>query len=310
MVLAALRNTNLANLRYRPPYMAVGGHGSRKPSAPMGVVKVVAMDDGFAPSGDHWIYYVEAGSGEPVLFIHAGVADSRMWLPQMEDVPKGFRFIAYDQRGFGRTKVGTESGRPLGDVISLLDYFSIDRAVLVGCSIGAGIALDVAIEHTERVRGLVLVGANSPGFEPANGYYESPQWPEAVAAFKAGDFQRVAELDYEMWMVGYGRERVDVTDDLRPLFIEMDLTALESEQKREELAVEGPDRAAALRGIEQPTLSVVGMYDLPDIQAAAHDLAAKLSGRPASVIPNSAHLPSLQNPTDFNAVLGEFLGSL
>lgn len=290
--------------------MALWAHGSLDQEPLEGDVKVATMNDGFAPSGDHWLYYMEAGSGEPVLFIHAGVADSRMWSPQLENVPDGFRFIAYDQRGFGKTKVGTESGRPLGDVISLLDYFSIDQAVLVGCSIGAGIALDVAIDHPERVHGLVLVGANSPGFEPPDGYYESPQWPDAVAAFKEGDFQRVAELDYEMWMVGYGRDPVDVADDLRALFIEMDLIALESEEKREQLAVAGPDRAAAMRGIEQPTLSVVGQFDLPDIQAAAHDLAAKLSKRPASVIPDSAHLPSLQNPDAVNAELGLFLGTL
>lgn len=268
------------------------------------------MKDGFAPAGDHWLYYIESGAGDDVVFIHAGVADSRMWLPQLKEPPEGFRLIAYDQRGFGKTKVGTESGRPLGDVIAILDYFSIEEAVLVGCSIGAGIALDVAIEHPDRVRGLVLVGANSPGYEPDDGYYESPQWPEAVEAFKAGDFQRVAELDYEMWMVGYGRDAQSVDEELKSMFVEMDLTALESEEQREELAVEGPDRAAAIGGLDVPTLAVVGQFDLPDIQGAAHDLASKLSRRPATVISNAAHLPSLQNPTEFNTALAKFLGSL
>jgi pimeloyl-ACP methyl ester carboxylesterase len=268
------------------------------------------MNDGFAPAGDHWLYYQENGSGEPVIFLHAGVADSRMWLAQLEAVPEGHRFIAYDQRGFGKTKVGDESGRPHRDVLAILDYFSIDEAVIVGCSMGGGIAIDLALENPDRVKALGLVGAGSPGFEPEGGHYEPPQWPKAVEAFKAGDLERVAELDYEMWMIGHGRDAADMDHSLKDLFLAMDLTALQSEAKRDGLTEPGPDRASGFRGLSKPIRAIVGEYDLPDVVAAAHDIAKKKSGETAVVIPDSAHLPSIQNPEAFNDAIFRFLDSV
>jgi pimeloyl-ACP methyl ester carboxylesterase len=268
------------------------------------------VNDGYAPSGSDWIYYREAGSGHPVVFIHAGVADSRMWLPQLEAVPDGFRYIAFDQRGFGNSKVGGSKYNSYRDVLALMDYLDCDKAVLVGCSIGAGIALDLAIEAPKRVSGLVLVGADSPGFEPEEGLFEPPQWREAVAAFKAGDYERVAQLDAEIWLAGHGRELDQVDPDLRALFLEMDLHPLRSEGERDELRTAGPDREKAIRGIEKPTLVMVGAYDMPDLQAAAHHLASRLSKRSAVVIEDAAHLPGFEQPDAFNAALVNFLETI
>lgn len=268
------------------------------------------MNDGYAPSGSDWIFYREAGSGQAVVFIHAGVADSRMWLPQLEAVPDGYRYIAFDQRGFGNSKVGGSEYNSYQDALALMDYLECERAVLVGCSIGAGIALDVAIEKPGRVSGLVLVGADSPGFEPEGGRFEPPQWKEAVEAFKSGEYERVAQLDAEIWLAGHGRELHQVDPNLRTLFLEMDLAPLRSEAERGELHTAGPDREKAIRGIEKPTLVIVGAYDLPDLQAAAHDLAARLSKRSAVVIEDAAHLPGFEQPDAFNAALVNFLETI
>ncbi len=153
--------------------------------------RVVSVKDGFVPTGDDSLFYRENGEGHLVLFIHAGVADSRMWIPQIEAVPDGFHFVAFEQRGFGRSEVGTNEYADHLDALAVLDHFTADTAVVVGCSIGASTALQVTIEAPNRVAGLVLIGANSPGVEPPNGYYEPPQWPKAVKAFAAGDLETV-----------------------------------------------------------------------------------------------------------------------
>lgn len=269
------------------------------------------MKEGFASARGHQMFYRDSGSGRAVVFIHAGIADSRMWIPQLDAVPEGFRFLALDLRGFGQTDLGKEVFRAEADVLAILDFFRFDSAVLVGCSIGAGVALDLAIAQPKRINGLVIVGGNSPGYEPPDGYYEPPQWPEAVKAYKAGDMDRVARLDAEMWGAGYGRTIEEVDSDMVELLIEMDRTALAREELREKLQeVDIDQRSNGIASIDCPTLVIVGDYDLPDIRSAADDLAAKLSDRPAVVIPESAHLAGLEQPEAFNKALFEFLGSI
>jgi len=107
-----------------------------------------------------------------------------MWLPQLEAVPDAYRYVAHDERGFGSTEVGDTQFSSYRDVLTVMDSLGIATTVLVGCSMGAGVALDVAIVAPQRVSGMVLVGAASPGLEVDPS--EPPEWPEAVKAFKAG----------------------------------------------------------------------------------------------------------------------------
>ncbi|MEX0796446.1 MAG: alpha/beta hydrolase [Acidimicrobiia bacterium] len=266
------------------------------------------MNESYVTSGQERIFFREAGEGTPVVFIHAGVADSRMWLPQLEAVPDGYRYVAHDERGFGGTDVGDTSFSSHRDVLTVMDSVDIDRAVLVGCSMGGGVALDVAIVAPERVSALVLVGAASPGLvvDP----YEPPEWPEAVKAFKAGDMERVAHLDAAMWLAGYGRELEAVAPGLVEIFLEMDLTALRNEAKRDELRTPGPDRVAGIAKIEQSALIVVGEYDLPDIREAADHLASRLSDGPAVVVEDAAHLVGFEQRDAFDAALVDFLKTI
>lgn len=293
-----------------PRYLELPADGNETWKEPQSRM-VSGMKEGFASADGHRVYYREAGSGRPVVFIHAGVADSRMWSPQLEATPEGHRFLAIDLRGYGKTPLGTNVFKADQDVLAILDFFRFPRAILVGCSIGAGVALDVAIRSPGRVSGLVLVGGNSPGFEPPDGYYESPQWPEAVKAYEAGDFDRVAQLDAEMWVAGYGRTIDQVDRDVVNLLVEMDKTALGNEDLREKLQeVDVSARTERIASIEIPTLVVVGEYDLPDIRQAADDLAAKLSDGPAVVIPDAAHLAGLEQPAAFNDALFDFLSRI
>lgn len=142
---------------------------------------------------DTTIHFDITGSGRPVLLIHASVADSRMWDAQFEDI-EGYRLVRFDMRGYRRSQVGSQRFTNRDDAFAVLDHLGIERAVLVGCSIGGNTALPMAETSPERVDGLVLVPADAPGFDPAIDY-ESPEWPEAVEAFGAGDLARVAELE-------------------------------------------------------------------------------------------------------------------
>jgi pimeloyl-ACP methyl ester carboxylesterase len=263
-------------------------------------------ESGFAPSGSARIAYDSVGDGAAAVFIHAGVADRRMWRHQLSAVPAGFQFVSLDLRAHGDTVLPDETFSNHVDVVAVMDHLGIEKAVVVGCSMGGGTAIDVALTAPERVTALVLVGAGAPGADIED--YEPPQWPEILKAYEAGDFDRVAELDAEVWVVGYGRDREAVDRAVIAELIEMDRRLLPNEGRRDELLTPiDPPRAERMGEISVPALVVVGENDLPDTRQSADHLAATLSDGPAVVIPDAAHLPSLEQPAAFNGALFGFL---
>ena len=217
--------------------------------------------------------------------------------------------MSLDLRGHGDTKLTGEHFSNHDDVLAVMDHLDISRAVIVGCSMGGGTAIDVALAAPQRVAGLVLVGSSSPGFEPED--YEPPQWAGILEAYEAGDMDRVAALDAEVWVVGHGRDRSEVDERVIDEMIEMDLIILPVEERRDELLVPiDPPRAGRMDEIGQPLLVVVGEHDLPDVRQSAKHLAETRSHHQAVVIPRAAHLPSLEQPEAFNTALFGFLGAV
>lgn len=264
------------------------------------------MESGFIDVDASLIYFESAGDGPAVLFIHAGVADSRMWRDQMD--LKGNRTMVYDQRGFGRTEWSPGPYSNRGDALAVLDHLEVDKAVVVGCSNGGEAAMQMAIVAPERVAGLVLVGTAPRGWEPDGGWTEDPLWKEAVAAYKAGNLDRVVELDAQMWLAGVGRSLDDVDPDLVALFEAMDRVPAKTEGDRNQyVETLEPPTNSQLDQIASPTLVVVGEHDYPDLHEAARYLAGVLSTEDAVILPGSAHLPSLEVPEAFNTVLAPFL---
>ncbi len=270
---------------------------------PFGVVTSTA----FAQSSKAQIYFDSVGEGKAVLFIHAGIADSRMWDPQFESPPDGFRFVRVDLRGFGHSNIPKEPYTDCEDVLAVMDHLEIDKAVMVGCSIGSEAALDLATFAPYRLSGLVLIGASAPGFTPSSSDYRSPQWPAAVEAFEAGDMERVAELEAEIWVVGRGRERSEVDEAVFDLVKEMDLAALKTETKRDKRR-KAP-QLEALPHVDLRCLVVVGEHDLPQLLEAAEHLEETFEHARRVVIKKAAHLPSLEQPEAFNKAFFDFLAS-
>lgn len=249
----------------------------------------------------------DRGEGRPILFIHAGVADSRMWRHQME--LEGLRSIAFDKRGFGKTLLQHEQFSDTDDSITVLDHLEVDSAVVVGCSMGGETAMDLAVQNSERVDALVLVAAIPNGWEPDGGWVDFQYAPEAAAA--NGDLDRMLEVEFLRWCVGRGRAEKAVDRDVRELFFEMDRIALESEEERDRHQTGfSSEQHAHMDQIDCPTLVVVGEHDEPVFIEAAHHLAEQLSDWPAIVIAGAAHLSPLERPDVFNRELLTFLRTI
>jgi 2-hydroxy-6-oxonona-2,4-dienedioate hydrolase len=252
------------------------------------------------------IYYEVAGEGEPLALVHAGIADSRMWEAQLAAFAERYRVIRHDMRGFGRTAMVEGPYSHHEDLRGLLDFLGVERAHLVGCSMGGGAVLDFALEYPQRAGNLILVGSAVGGFRPD---FDPPrQWEELVAADEAGDLERISELEVQIWVDGPERSPEEVDATVRDLVREMNLIALKNEASGlgEEWEPE-PPAADRLPDIQAPTLLIVGDEDQPRVFAAADLLERELPNARKVVMSGTAHLPNMERPEEFNRLVLDFL---
>ena len=248
------------------------------------------------------------GHGPTVVFLHAGIADSRMWEPQWESFAGHYRLLRCDLAGFGRTPLDGLRVAYAQDVVELLDGLGAASAGLIGASLGGRVALEVAVGRPDLVAKLVLVDSGLPGLD----------WSEDVRRYGAaedeavarGDLEAATELNLRMWVDGPRRAAKDVDPKVRAAVAEMQRRALEVqaphwEELEEDMLV--PDVAARLREVEAPTLVLVGEEDVDDMQALARRFAAEIPVARMASIPGAAHLPSLEQPAVFDEFVLGFL---
>lgn len=251
------------------------------------------------------IHYERAGSGMPLVLLHAGIADLRMWDPQASEFAAHFDVIRFDQRGFGQSDLPAERWSPIADLLAIMDQLALKPAHLVGCSMGSALALDFALDHPERLSRLVLVGAAIGG---ANFGLRYPElWADVKAADEAHDLERLNQAQMKLFLAGPRRPVEAVGPHLRELFLEMNGTALKSDfdaAPEDELDPPAIDRLAE---VSAPTLVVVGDEDVPPVMDATEILLQKLNGARKAVIHDAAHLPNLEHPHEFNRIVLDFL---
>jgi pimeloyl-ACP methyl ester carboxylesterase len=251
------------------------------------------------------IHYEREGIGLPVVFLHAGVADSRMWEPQVAAFAKQFEVVRPDQRGFGESELPPQAWSPVDDLLSLMDQLELKPAHLVGCSMGGAVAIDFALEHPERISKLVLVGSAIGGFtfRPEHAHV----FAEAAAARKAGDLKALNEAMLHLFLDGPERPQGYVAEPLRKLFLDMNGIAVRSDF--ETAPSDDPDPLAVrrLHEISAPTLVVVGDKDVPTVLEAADLLMNSIPNVRKAVINDAAHLPNLEHPEEFNRIVLDFL---
>jgi pimeloyl-ACP methyl ester carboxylesterase len=251
----------------------------------------------FATSGRARLAYDSTGGdgGADVLLIHAGVNDRRSWRHVVERLAPRHRCVAFDMRGFGETRYEREDGwSPVSDALAVLDAVGVERAVVIGCSMGGEPAVDLALDHSDRVRGLVLIGAAISGAP----YPDIEQGPTAElgarteAADAAGNVHEVARLEAWMWLDGPGAEEGRVRGPTRVLFLDMNGRALRADDPGQRAEI--PPAWPRLGEITAPTLVMVGRLDCEDIQAVNERAAAIIPGARLSFLDGVAHLPHLE----------------
>lgn len=251
-------------------------------------------------------HFIEAGDGDglPVVFIHGFPFSHALWRPQLEALGAGRRLIAYDVRGHGRTPAGDglyTIDLFVDDLVELLDRLKIERAVLVGLSMGGYIALRAADRAAARVRGLVLADTRAEADTNQS------------KALRHGAMKLVAEKGVPAFADEFVKNLFSpptlaanrpCVEELKALMranpalgIRGTLLALAARM----------DASAWLGSIKVPTLVVVGEDDGLTPPSAAAAIVRAISGSKLVVIPRAGHVSSLENPEAFNKALDEFL---
>jgi pimeloyl-ACP methyl ester carboxylesterase len=109
------------------------------------------------------LFYESAGTGRPVILLHGGNLDRRMWDAEFDALRAAHRVIRYDARGYGRSGPADTAFSAHHDLLALMDTLQLSRASLVGLSMGGRIAMDFALSHPDRVDRLVLVAPGISG---------------------------------------------------------------------------------------------------------------------------------------------------
>lgn len=258
------------------------------------------------------LYYEMAGEGHPLVLIHAGIADSRMWDDQLALFAQRYRVVRYDLRGFGRSEVPPGPYALRDDLYGLLRFLGIQTTYLIGCSMGGSLAVDFTLEHPEMVDALIPVCAGLSGFEPSATEAEIAYWEEIEAAEKASDIERVNDMEVHLWVDGLGRTPEQVNPSVRQRVHEMNGVALarEAEQDQAQPQRLDPPAAGRLDEIHVPTLVIIGDRDVSGIQQTAEKLATDIPGARKVVIHDTAHVPNMEKPDEFNRVVLDFLSGL
>ncbi len=271
---------------------------------------MLKIKTGYAEVNGARLYYEIAGSGTAFIMIHAGIADCRMWDNEFEAFAESHLVMRFDMRGYGKSLPVEGEFNIQDDLTALLETLEIPApAILMGCSMGGGLAIDYALEEPEKVSALILVGSGPAGLELD---VEGPDalFAQSEAAFQAGELDRVAELDMQIWFDGRGRGREDVDALARQKAYEMARLVTEHEYKDIGKHVRRSfDKPAAERlpELTMPVLAAVGENDLPYLRLAADYMVEHLPKASKVLIPDAGHLPNMEQPELFRARVVEFL---
>jgi 3-oxoadipate enol-lactonase len=237
----------------------------------------------------------DRGAGSPVVLLHAGNLDRRMWSPVLAPLAERHRVVAYDAQAHGDS--ATPRGRVAHheDLLALVDALGLDRPVLVGCSLGARTAVDAALTRPDRFAGLVLISPGVSGMSFTDPHYLREQ--RAIdAAIAGGDLPGVVEGLLRQWVDGPRRTPGEVAPDVREACRQMCLHTLATHYGGGMTwTVDELDALRRLDELQLPLHVVTGALDGADV----HRVAGALGSLPQAhhlEVPDVGHLVPLEAP--------------
>jgi len=249
------------------------------------------VKQGFANIGDAMLFYEEKGAGEPLILLHAHSVDRRMWDKQFEELAKHYRVIRYDLRGYGLSSMPVEGTdfTVCEDLKKFMDVLQIEKAHLVGLSLGTLVISDFMTLYPERVKSAVLAaGGMSFNLKPREPEKDlktfKENWKVSMRKGSCSDSPFLMSLidDWRMWQVSHREsDKIFLGDSARIFY------------RNNKLKI--------------PVLFIIGECDSRGSQDAAKELSALLPNSKIKFIKNAGHFSCIEQPEAFNKIVLSFI---
>ena len=261
------------------------------------------------------LYYEEAGSGSPVVFVHEFAGDLRSWEPQLRHFDRRHRCIAYNARGFAPSDVPEQpssysQARAADDIAAILDHLRLDKAHIVGLSMGGFATLHFGLRHHERAVSLCIGGCGY-GAEPGQKERFRAE-ADVISAFIVKDGMQAFAEKY-----AYGPSRVQFENKDPRGFAEFkqilsEHSALGSANTQIGVQKERPslyELVEEMKRITVPVLLLSGDEDWPCLQPGLL-MKQTIPNSALAIIPNAGHAINLEEPDSYNRLVGDFLAQV
>jgi len=265
-----------------------------------------SFERGFAHLPGTVVYYEIMGQGEPLILLHGGMVDHRMWDDQFAVLAEHYRVIRYDSGNHGLSHAVDPGFLAHEELVALLDYLGIEKAHLMGLSLGGRISIDFALANPERVRSLVLAGSGLSGYEFNHPTFQAVMG-ELRIAWMAGDWDEVVVSFLSAWTDGPDRTADQLDQEMRQKVWRMGANPIRLRFAGGEGGELDPPAIGRLAEVAAPTLFVLGLEDMPSIHEISGLVADQVPGARLETFEGVAHQLNMEIPEQFNALVLEFL---
>ncbi|MDD5190749.1 MAG: alpha/beta hydrolase [Dehalococcoidales bacterium] len=268
----------------------------------------IMIVNSYVPSGNARIYYQIAGSGKPLILLHAGIADKRMWQNQIEALADTRQVITLDFRGYGKSTDPKESFHHFHDVYNLIIFLGLNNVDVMGCSLGGLVALEMAVHFPELIDKLILVAPGLRGYNFQDGETLAKTHILAQLILE-NKKEEAADLFTDIWITGNKRKYESVNPLVKEFVRRMILDNYDAVVTKRESIPEEDNLVCRLGDIKHPALIIVGEMDNSYSINIANLLVDTLPHATLFTVPDASHLPNLEKRELFNHTVMEFLSN-
>lgn len=254
--------------------------------------------------------YEVTGAGPALVLVHAGIFDRGMWDEQVDIFAQRYRVIRYDMRGYGDSSPLQAPVSRRDELYRLLQHLGVERAILIGCSLGGEVVIDFTLEHPQMVAALIAVSTAPGGFAMQG---EPPaDLMEMIEAMQQGDVARASAAQLRLFIDGPYRQPGEVDGAMRQRAAQMNANVVRSGTwmmfDAQPATPLFPPAVEQLSRIKAPTLLIAGALDNSELVRAADYMATAIPDAQKIVMPGCAHVPNMEKAAEFNRIVLEFLG--